>query len=84
MRLLCLCALLAFLAISHAEEINVAIGQLFEFGLTGDQVDSRGLPVWIDFDKDTSQIFGVPRWDHFENVTLRTQKGKLFRKIFSL
>ncbi|KAI6175761.1 Peptidase S72 domain-containing protein [Aphelenchoides bicaudatus] len=75
MRLLCVCAFLAIAALGFAEEsVNVAIGQLFEFGLNNDQIDPRGLPVWIGFDKDTKQIFGIPRWDHFENVTLKTQK----------
>jgi hypothetical protein len=77
MRLLHLYSLAIFVAFGIADEsVNVAIGQLFEFGLTADQVDPRLLPEWIGFDRDESKIFGIPRWDHFENVTLKTQKGK--------
>lgn len=79
MRLLSLCVLAFCVALIRANEtVNVAIGQLFEFGLTDDQVDARLFPEWIGFDSAESKIFGVPRWDHFENVTLETQKGLSF------
>lgn len=83
MRLLSLFAVIAVVLLTvgqaqKTETVDVSIGQLFEFGLTNDQIDPRPLPVWMGFDQDERQIFGVPRWDHFENVTLLTQNGKRF------
>ncbi|KAI6214165.1 hypothetical protein M3Y94_00236200 [Aphelenchoides besseyi] len=68
--------LLVFLPLSLCEQQNVVIGQLFEFGLTNDRTNqSNYLPNWIGFDSAESVIFGIPRWDQFENVTLRTVNG---------
>uniref|UniRef100_A0A1I7S2X6 Peptidase S72 domain-containing protein n=1 Tax=Bursaphelenchus xylophilus TaxID=6326 RepID=A0A1I7S2X6_BURXY len=60
-----------------AQVIDVAVGQLFTVRLEGsDSIPSDGLPGWMSFDPSQSTLYGVPKWNRLENVTLRTSQGK--------
>ncbi|CAD5219120.1 unnamed protein product [Bursaphelenchus okinawaensis] len=61
----------------RAEVIDVAVGQLFSVRLDGDDsISSDSIPGWMSFDASQSTLFGVPRWNNFENVTLPTKRGR--------